>query len=300
MPSMRDIKRRIKSVQNIQQITRAMKMVAGARLRRAQERLNSMRPFARKIAHLCYEVLEDPDSVEVPALKPANSEAPPTVVLFTGERGLCGAFNSSLIKAGMHYLEKLGLDKPTSLVTIGHKGKSFFHRMKARNRLGDVELVEWPEIDTAASLSRFEEISGRVENDMAEGSSSGLVVIYSLFHTVVNQEVVRHSLLPLDREAMKPLIDMEDPATHDYEMEPDQNKVVRAIVRRFLATQLYRAFIENWTSEMGARMTAMDAATNNAEELTGELTLEYNKARQAAITAEIVDIAGGAEALRQQ
>ncbi|MBN1809432.1 MAG: ATP synthase F1 subunit gamma [Planctomycetes bacterium] len=302
MPTMRDIKRRIHSVDNIKQITRAMKMVAGARLRRAQEQLIAMRPYAREIASLAFHVLADSDPIDIPLMSPPNPDAPPTVVLFTSDRGLCGSFNGNLIRAGLRHIEKLSSGgRRISLVPVGYKGRAFFSRRKARKHFENVDILEWPDLNVHSTVGRFTSVASAVETSIAEGASSGLVVIYALFHTVITQEIVTHNLVPLQPDTVRPLMD--DKAPHeawDPEHRPSPLDLSHAVFGRFLATQLYRAFVENWTSEMGARMTAMDAATNNAEDLTSSLTLEYNKARQAAITREIVDITGGAEALRQQ
>jgi len=284
------------------QITRAMKMVAGARLRRAQERLMTMRPYAQEMASLAFHLLEYVDSVEIPLLSPPNPDAPSAVILFTSDRGLCGAFNSNLVRKTVRYLAGVSSQgKKIKLFVVGRKGFSFMRRYIARNKLANVELSTIPELESSSAFSRFTRVAASLEDSVREGQTSSVTVIYALFHTVVKQDVVIRSLVPLDKEQIHPLM-KETPAQQEWdaEREPADTILNKAVFSRFLATQLYRAFIENWTSEMGARMTAMDSATRNAEQLTDTLTLDYNKARQAAITAQIVDITGGAEALRQQ
>jgi len=301
MASIRDIKRRIRGVENIQQITRAMKMVAGARLKRAQDRLVAMRPYARHTAALAHHVMRYADTHTIPLLSPPATDAPPSIVLFSSDRGLCGAFNGNLIRACTKVLgETARTGREASLSVVGHKGYAFFRRRIARKRIEKVKLQAWSEVSALSSPGAFSRIAGNIEREIAAGKSSGLVVIYALFRSVMKQEVVVRKLVPLEADEIRPLLDNVEPDEEWHpETEPEEQELVRAVFTRFLAAQLYRAAVENWTSELGARMTAMDAATRNAEELTDRLTLDYNKARQAAITREIVDITGGAEALRQ-
>ena len=302
MPTMRDIKRRIASVKSTQQITRAMKMVAAARLRRAQERLLAVRPYSHDLAAMAMSVLRLLEFPDLPLIVPPAKDAPLALVLFTGDRGLCGAFNNNLLRAARGRLEELVAEgRKVRLITVGRKGARFFSAHYGRHPDAAVELEDWPGLYESASMAGFLRLAARLEEDIAAGRLSGVRVIFSLFHSVVKQVPVERQLVPIEEEGFRAAMNGEKrelPA--EPLVEPDAASAARALFVRFLAVGLYRALMENWTSEMGARMTAMDAATNNADELIETLTLEFNKARQAAITREIVDITGGAEALKQQ
>lgn len=301
MPTMRDIKHRITSVESTQQITRAMKMVAGARLRRAQQRLAAVRPYAHEIAFLLRRLLPELDYRDLPLLAPPNPEAAAAVVLFTADRGLCGSFNSNLFRAALLRIETLKREgRGILLVTVGKRGARFFERTYRRRKDKGVVHEDWPGLYDTSSMAGFVRLAERLEGEVAEGRLSSASIIFSLFHSVVRQRPVERTLIPVQEDVLE---DAREGGETQEEwlplVEPDPVTTVREAMKRFLAAGLYRALVENWTSEMGARMTAMDAATNNAEELIGSLTLDYNKARQAAITKEIVDITGGAEALKQ-
>ena len=302
MPTLRDIRRRIASVRNTQQITRAMKMVAGAKLRRAQQLLAAVRPYAHDITALVRCLLAELDYRDLPLIQPPDPAAPQALILFTADRGLCGSFNTNLLRAARSRLAELKAQgRRVFLVTVGRKGARFFQRLYRRRREEAVEHEDWPGLYETACMSGFLRLAGRLEKDVAEGRLSSVRVLFSLFHSVVKQEPTERVLVPIGEEELTAAGTAEEHGEETPQplLEPDAATVAREVFRRYLAVGLYRALVENWASEMGARMTAMDAATNNAEELIETLTLDYNKARQAAITREIVDITGGAEALKE-
>lgn len=300
MPSVREIKHRIGSVKNTQQITRAMKMVAGAKLRRAQERLSAIRPYAHEVADVTVSLVRELDYASLPLLVPPEPDAPSALVLYTADRGLCGAFNANLLRTARSRLEELRNEgRGVRLITIGRKGSSFFSALFNRRPPGNVEHLVIDGLYETAGMAGFMRLAARLEKDIAEGRLSRIEVIFSLFHSVIRQTPTTKILVPVSEKSILEREDKE-PAPWTPIVEPDVHAAVEEAMRRFLAIGFYKALIENWTSEMGARMTAMDAATNNADELITSLTLEFNKARQSEITEQIVDIAGGAEALRQQ
>lgn len=302
MPTLREIKRRIASVRSTQQITRAMKMVAAGRLRRAQQRLFVVRPYAYETAALARRLMRELDHHDLPLLLPPAPDAPVTLVLYTADRGLCGAFNTNLLRAARRSIASLTeAGRQVLLVTVGRKGARFFRALYARQPAAGVRHEDWPGLYETASMNGFVRLSGRIEADVAEGRTSEARVLFSLFHSPLRQTPTERVLVPVKEEGFLAALDGEDKEqAWEPLVEPDAVTATRQALLRFLAIGLYRGLIENWTSEMAARMTAMDAATRNADQFIESLTLEFNKARQAAITREIVDITAGAEALRQQ
>ncbi len=284
MATLREIKTRIKSVKNTQQITKAMKMVAAAKMRRAQDRMFSARPYAEKIRELIQNLTA---SVENPQLELLKSRPVQniTLVVITSDRGLCGSFNTNVIKkavmeAGAHR------DLNLSLVTLGKKGHDFF-RKRGYNII-DRKVDFYNDLQFAHA----NEIANTLIKRFITGETDAVKIIYNEFKSVARQNLVVDKLLPISLE------DFETQQSGDYIYEPDQSAILEALLPRHIRTQVWRALLESFASEQAARMIAMENATDNANEIIRQLTLQYNKARQAAITKEILEIVGGAEALK--
>lgn len=291
MANLLDIRRRIKSVKNTQQVTKAMKMVSAAKLRRAQERVINARPFADKmrqmLEHLASQTSED---FHHPLLD-ARGDQRYRVFLITADKGLCGGFNANLIKAAQVFL-KQHADKEIELVTIGRKGRDFFRRQRTLagefiglTGKGSVDFDEAVHLARERLIQRFTEDEGLDK----------VFVIFSEFKSVMTQRVVVEQLLPISQEIGSD--DEANTASRDYIFEQPPAEIFGRLLPRLVEMQIYRALLESIASEQGARMTAMDAATKNAGELISTLTLNMNRVRQAAITREIIEIVSGAAAL---
>ena len=290
MANLLDIRRRIKSVKNTQQVTKAMKMVSAAKLRRAQDRVINARPFANKmremLAHLASQTAED---FHHPLLD-ARGDQRYRVFLITADKGLCGGFNANLIKAAQVFLKE-NADKEIELVTIGRKGRDFFRRQRelageliGLTGKGSVDFQEAVQLARERLIQRFTEDEGLDK----------VFVIFSEFKSVISQRVVVEQLLPIAQDT----VEGEAAApSHDYIFEQPPAEIFGRLLPRLIEMQIYRALLESIASEQGARMTAMDAATKNAGELISSLTLNMNRVRQAAITREIIEIVSGAAAL---
>ncbi|MCB9066404.1 MAG: ATP synthase F1 subunit gamma [Calditrichia bacterium] len=284
MATLREIKTRIKSVKNTQQITKAMKMVAAAKMRRAQDRMFSARPYAEKIRELIQNLTA---SVENPQLELLKSRPVQnvTLVVITSDRGLCGSFNTNVIKKAVMEADA-HRDLNLSIVTLGKKGYDFFR--KRGYNIVDRKVDFYNDLQFAHA----NEIANSLIKRFITGETDAVKIIYNEFKSVARQNLVVDKLLPISLE------DFETQQTGDYIYEPDQAAILEALLPRHIRTQVWRALLESFASEQAARMIAMENATDNANEIIRQLTLQYNKARQAAITKEILEIVGGAEALK--
>ena len=290
MATLRDIKRRIKGVQNTQQITKAMKMVAAAKLRRAQESILNARPYARKISTMLSHLVTDDDIINNPyiAAREVNSIA---IVIVTADRGLCGAFNANIIREAARYINeelKTG-DIKVSLFCIGKKGLDFFGKRNYNMAGKSVGIFSALKYDFALSIS-----SQLIEKYMG-GMYDKIVVIYNEFKSIIQQKIVTEQFLPVPIEKNN---SDEAKIKANYIYEPDQKSIFDFLLAKNLKAQIWRILLESNAAELGARMTAMDNATTNARELIRTLQLKYNKERQAAITKEILEIVSGANALK--
>ena len=291
MANLLDIRRRIKSVKNTEQITKAMKMVSTAKLKRAQDRVINARPFAQKMRQMLSDLAAQTGEDFHHPLLDARGDRRYRVFLITADKGLCGAFNANLIKATQAFLNEHA-DKEIELVTIGRKGRDFFRRRRelaaefvGLTAKGNVFFEEAVQVARDRLIDRF-------TND--EGLDK-VFVIFSEFKSILSQRVVIERLLPLVQETDegKPIA----PATpQDYIFEQPPAEIFGRLLPSMIETQIYRMLLESIASEQGARMTAMDAASNNAGELISTLTLNMNRIRQAAITREIIEIVSGAAA----
>lgn len=283
MPALIDIRRRIRSVKNTQQITKAMKMVSAAKLRRAQEAMFAARPYARKML----EVLNSLATRAQPDSHPLLRERPVERVLLvvvTADKGLAGGFNSNIIRAAVRFLKSDELTgKQVELEIIGRKGRDFFRRRSWTIRAEEVGLFQ------SLQFARAQQVAHRLIRRYVEAEVDQIWLAYNEFKTVVQQKVTVERLLPIERLALEPT----EPA-QDYIYEPDAKGIFGHILPKHVEMQVWHALLESLAAEHGARMAAMDAATNNAGEMIERLTLYMNKVRQAAITKEIIEVVSGA------
>ncbi len=298
MPSLRDIRKRIASVKNTRQITKAMKMVAAAKLRRAQEAIVRARPYAQHLDAVLGSLATRADLAAHPLL----AVRPPKrveLVLLTSDRGLCGGFNANVLRRAQRFLaDGKGPDgspyERVELSTLGRKGRDFTQRRKLAVRKDYVGVFEQLEFRKA------EAIADELTRHFVEARLDAVFLLYNEFQSAISQRVSLVQLLPIvPRPVLAPEPAAEGAAQPvDYLYEPSRAEVLDALLPQHLATQLWRAMLESQASEHGARMTAMDAATKNASEMIARLTLQFNRARQAYITKELMEIVSGAEALK--
>ena len=290
MANLLDIRRRIKSVKNTQQITKAMKMVSAAKLKRAQDRVVSARPFATKMSEVLTELARQTSEDFHHPLLDQRGDQRYLVVLVTADKGLCGAFNTNLLKAAQAFV-KQNPDKSIEWLTVGRKGRDFFRR---RGQLAGeyIGLTGKGRVEFAEALDVAHNVIQRFTEDEAIDK---VFLIFAEFKTVLTQRIVTEQLLPISRAAEVEESAASQPREYIYEQDPAE--IFGRLLPRLVETQIFRALIESIASEQGARMTAMDAASKNAGDLISSLTLNMNRVRQAAITREIIEIVSGAAAL---
>jgi F-type H+-transporting ATPase subunit gamma len=287
MATLRDIQRRIRSVQSTQKITRAMKLVAAAKLRRAQERITGARPYARKMGELLGSLVSRAGDEAHPLLA-RRATGRKRLVIITADKGLCGAFNSNVLRASLQFLRE-GSEVDVTLVVVGKKSRDFYRRRPwtvTSEMLGFFDRL---------AFSHATELAGELMQAYLAEEVDEVHLIYNEFRSVAVQRVRREQLLPIQAETAGAGAGVRT----DYIYEPSAEAILASLLPRHVTTQIYRALMESVAGEHGARMTAMEAATKNAKEMIGVLTIQYNKARQERITKELLDIVGGAEALRQ-
>ena len=287
MPSLKQIKRRITSVKSTQQITRAMKMVAAAKLRRAQENIIKARPYSHKLRDVIKELSGRCDRSRHPLLA-LRDPREIGVVVVTSDRGLCGSFNTNIVRRAVKEIEGLQKTNPNiHLVTIGRKGTDFIRKRGYDIIQSHIHLFRDLHFGVAASIGESL-IDLYVKEELDR-----IYLIYNEFKSAIQQNVIVEQLLPIIPE------EAEDVGYNvDYIYEPDPLSVLSGVLPLYVNMQMWRVFLESNAAEHGARMTAMENATNNAGELIDLLTLTYNKARQAAITKELLEVVSGAEAMR--
>ena len=286
MPSLKDIRKRIGSVKNTQQITKAMKMVAAARLRKAQESIETMRPYAYRLRDVISQLAARADFSDHVLLGQRDPKRVKLLIM-TSDRGLCGGFNASINRTSERYVKQneRGHDEIVMDV-VGRKGHAYFKRREVdvQNFFADILLD--------VSLASASNVAEKVMVDFIEGRLDAVYVVYNEFKSAMTQEVVVEQLLPVT-----PVPVEEGSYMPEFIYEPSKRHVMNAVLPRHVTVQIYRMLLESVASEMGARMSAMDNATKNAGELIDKLTLQYNRTRQANITAELMEIIGGAEAI---
>jgi F-type H+-transporting ATPase subunit gamma len=285
MANLRDIKRRIRSVQSTQQITRAMKMVATAKLRKAQAQVIAARPYSDKLREVLTHLAGSESShplLQVPESKTVG------LVVFTADRGLCGGYNANLIRLAEQ--TKAGFrDQEVALITVGRKARDYFRRR------GVKVIGEYVDLGTDADFIQARELAREFIRMYYEKQYGELYLVYARFVSPVQQIPQVVKLLPISAVEKD---GEEKPERADYLYEPSAAGVLDTLLPRYVETEVYRMMLESIASEQGARMTAMSAATDNASEIIDTLTLTYNKASQSAITTELLEIVSGAEALK--
>jgi F-type H+-transporting ATPase subunit gamma len=287
MPSTIDIRRRIRSVKNSQQITKAMKMVAAAKLRRAQERMMAARPYSAGLRQVLASLASRIDLVSThPLLQQRETEEKVLLLIVTADRGLCGAFNTNVIRGAQNAIAEKNWPH-VELLPIGRKGNDFFRRRTLPIRRSATHVYQALSLDTAR------EIAQELTNDFVSGEVDAVYVIYNEFKSIMTQRVSLERLLPLEPQAETRAGNAPE---IDYLYEPGPEQILNDLLPKHIKFQLYRILLESAAAEQGARMTAMEAATKNASEIISHLTLTYNRIRQAAITKEIIEIVSGAAA----
>ncbi len=293
MPSLKSLRVRINSVKSTQKITKAMKMVAASKLRRAQEAAEQARPYAERMERMLASLGASLAGSEgAPRLMVGTgSDQTHLLIVATGERGLCGGFNSSIARAARRKAQELiAQGKTVKILAVGRKGRDNLKRDLGRLIVGDYDFSKVKRI----SFTEAADIAGRVQAMFEAGEFDVATIFYNRFVSVISQVVTEQQLIPA---ALPETGEQPDLGGAIYEFEPDENEILEKLLPRNVAVQVYRALLENSASEQGARMSAMDNATRNAGEMINKLTLVYNRTRQAAITKELIEIISGAEAV---
>lgn len=303
MPSLKTIRKRISSVKATQKITRAMKMVAGARLNRAQQRITALRPYALKVHEVLEDVaaamiekqtdLEQSSKENIEALHPLLHRRVEKNVLFivmSGDRGLCGGFNTNVSKAAERaWKQKQGDGAEVSFATVGKKGREYLARRK-----GNV-IKDFPRLYDGLDISKARLVTNYVVRKFEKGEVDAVYLVYNEFKSAMTQKSTVEPLLPPPE---RPSTAKETELAQTFAFEPNERAVLERLVPMYVEISIYRALLETQAGFFGAQMTAMDSATRNAKDMIARLSLQYNRARQAAITKELMEIIGGAEALK--
>lgn len=285
MASLRDIKRRIRSVKNTQQITRAMKLVSAAKMRKSQEAIITARPYALKMIDVMSSLSCRVETTAHPLLS-RREEKNVMIIVVTSDKGLCGGFNGNIIRKTLRLMEEKR-NCTISLIVVGKKGRDYFRAKKHTIAKEYIDLLR------AFSYQKASLIVKDVIDAYTSEQVDSIYTIYNEFKSVIQQRIVTETLLPISPLYCKP---GEEPV--DYLYEPSAALILDEILNKYVGVEVYRMLLESIASEHGARMTAMDSATRNANEMIGKLVLNYNRVRQTAITKEIIEVVGGAEAQR--
>ncbi len=290
MASLDDLKKRIASVKSTQKITKAMKMVAAAKLRRAQESAEKGRPYSQKMNNIILNLSNGiSDKENAPKLlSGTGQEKTHLCVVMTSDRGLCGGFNSNIIKKAKNYFSKI-LDegKEFKIITVGSKGND-----QLKRAYGD-KIIENISFKESKNVNYFDadKVGKMVIKKFEAGEFDVCTIFYNQFKNVITQIPQAQKIIPLNNEGD------ESSSDESYEFEPDEDEILSNLLPKNISTQIFKAMLENSASEQGSRMSAMDNATRNAGEMVDKLTIEYNRSRQAAITKELIEIISGAESL---
>jgi F-type H+-transporting ATPase subunit gamma len=292
MPGLKDVKDKISGVKKTAQITKAMNMVASAKLRGAQEKMERFRPYAGKFAEAMRDLSGGMESTDLPLMEVREVKAVEIVVV-TSDRGLCGSFNANIIKEAERRRKQYEAEgKKVSFVTVGRKGT------QALKKTGNLRIA-FNDIMGSFQMFNAREISQEITAAFLAGESDQVDILYGKFYSVAVQRPVTEELLPIKPVAAGEVAAQEQAGTSgSYSYEPDPNEIMEVLLPLFLNVQVYHAMLEVGASEHAARMTAMDNATSACKDMITDLTRLYNKARQAAVTGELMDIVGGAEALK--
>ena len=286
MPSLIDLRRRIRAVKSTQQITKAMKMIAASRLKRAQDRVVASRPFAQRMLRVLNSLVTRVDPESHPLLRaPAPGTGRPLLIVITADRGLCGSFNSNVIKAAGQFIRTEGRNE-IALGLIGRKGRDFFRRRGFEVRYERVGVFQ------RLAFSHAADVASTAIDEFVSGRAPSVHLVYNEFKSVMSQRIVIEPLLPIPRLE----VEAQANPTVDYLYEPEPEVIFHELLPRHVQAQIYRALLESNAAFFAAQMTAMDAATRNSAGMIENLTLYMNKVRQAAITREIIEVVSGAAA----
>jgi len=291
MASLDDLKKRIASVKSTQKITKAMKMVAAAKLRRAQESAEKGRPYSEKMNNIILNLSSGiSDKENAPKLlSGSGNDKVHLCVVMTSDRGLCGGFNSNIIKKAKNYFAKLSKEeKDLKIVTVGSKGNDQLKRVYGDKIIAHISFKE----SKNANYFDAEKVGKMVMESFEKEEFDVCTIFYNLFKNVVTQIPQEQQIIPLKTSEVE-----ENSSEDNYEFEPDEDEILSNLLPKNISTQIFKAMLENSASEQGSRMSAMDNATRNAGEMVDKLTIEYNRSRQAAITKELIEIISGAESL---
>lgn len=283
-----DLRRRVRSVKNIQQITRAMKFVSASKLRRAQDRILAARPYANRMLSVLNSLATRVDASQHPLLAERDSGKTMLVVI-TGDKGLCGAFNANIIRSAVQFIEDEEVNEALSLTLVGRKGYEWFRSRPWPIRHEYLNIMSQVDFDYAQQIAR------NVVDYYTQSELDSVYLVYNEFKSVISQKIVVEPLLPIRRLAEE----QSDLPPMDYIYEQPPAVILDRLLPKHVETQVYRALLESEASEHGARMTAMDSATRNAKEMIEKITLHINRVRQASITTEIIEIVSGANALQE-
>jgi len=291
MASLDDLKKRIASVKSTQKITKAMKMVAAAKLRRAQESAEKGRPYSEKMNNIILNLssgISDKENASK-LLSGTGNDKVHLCVVMTSDRGLCGGFNSNIIKKAKSYFSKiLNEGKVIKIITVGSKGNDQLKRMYGDKIIENISFKE----SKNANYFDADKVGKMVIEKFENNEFDICTIFYNQFKNVITQIPQAQQIVPLNSETNK-----EDAPDESYEFEPDEDEILSNLLPKNISTQIFKAMLENSASEQGSRMSAMDNATRNAGEMVDKLTINYNRSRQAAITKELIEIISGAESL---
>ncbi|GAB4440631.1 MAG: F0F1 ATP synthase subunit gamma [bacterium] len=290
MASLRDIRKRIQSVKSTQKITKAMKMVSAAKLRRAQDAILTARTYAEKLHDVIGSLAARVETKTHPLLQDREEKKKLLLLVFTSDRGLCGAFNSNLLKQVEAYVREKTADYPNGieLFVVGRKGVEYLKKRKYNVTESWIGIYQQEQYETSKM------IGDKIIDKFVSGDCDEVVIVYNKFRSAISQVPTFLKLLPVE-----PIEIPENVPKTEYIYEPDKETLINELMPRNVYTQLHRGVLESIASELGARMTAMDNATNNARDMIDKLTLLFNKTRQASITKELMEIIGGAEAIKK-
>ena len=293
MPSLDDLKKRIKSVKSTQKITKAMKMVAAAKLRKAQENAEKGRPYSQKMQNIILNLtksISDPQNAPK-LLVGTGIDKTHLCVVLTADRGLCGGFNSNICKLAKSSFKKiLSEGKNLKIITVGSKGLDQIKREYEKYIVKKFSFKDKKQI----SFKEAEIIGNEIINLFKQNQFDKCILFYNNFKNVITQIPQAQQIIPTENKSSN---ELEDESLHSYEFEPDEDEILEDLLPKNISTQVFKAFLENAASEQGSRMTAMDNATRNAGDLVDKLTINYNRSRQASITKELIEIISGAESL---
>ena len=290
MASLDDLKKRIASVKSTQKITKAMKMVAAAKLRRAQESAEKGRPYSQKMNNVILNLSSGiSDKENAPKLlSGTGNDKVHLCVVMTSDRGLCGGFNSNIIKKAKSYFSKISAEgKEFKIITVGSKGNDQLKRVYGEKIIENISFKE----SKNANYFDADKVGKMVIEKFEAGEFDVCTIFYNQFKNVITQIPQAQQIVPLNNE------EDENNSDESYEFEPDEDEILSNLLPKNISTQIFKAMLENSASEQGSRMSAMDNATRNAGEMVDKLTIEYNRSRQAAITKELIEIISGAESL---